>query len=232
MASAPEESVPLSSPQAPAAPQPLPFKARALGAVAAGFIRLLACTLRCRVEDRAGVLKNAPPSMIWAFWHNRVIVAPVAYRRFLRQRRGSVLTSPSKDGAIIAATMRCFGVDAVRGSSSRRGALAMRELTAVLAGGQDVAITPDGPRGPRYRAQPGLVKLAQVTGVPILPMRFVFSSCWRLKTWDRFRIPKPFSRVTVILEPLCTIPAELDEAGFAEALARVEHLLNPDHETD
>ena len=210
----------------------LPLKARFLGRLVASIIRLLSLTVRFRIEDTAGVLANLPTSMIWAFWHNRILAAPVPSRRFLPSRQGAVLTSPSRDGAIIAATMKCFGVDSVRGSSSRRGGPALRELTSWLNSGNDVVITPDGPRGPRYRIQPGLLKLAQITGSPILPVRFLLSSFWSLKSWDRFRIPKPFSTVTMILEPLATIPAGLNETEFAEALSRLEHTLNPDHEID
>ena len=128
--------------------------------------------------------------------------------------------------------MKCFGIDAVRGSSSRGGIKALLSLKKWINNGYDVAITPDGPRGPRYVLAPGLILLAQKTQAGILPVRVEYSSFWRLKSWDQFQIPKPFSKVIIIFEPLQTIETGLDEAGFEEARARVESILNPDGETE
>jgi lysophospholipid acyltransferase (LPLAT)-like uncharacterized protein len=170
--------------------------------------------------------------MIWTFWHNRIFALPVMYQKFIKTRSGAVLTSPSNDGAIIATTMKCFGVDAVRGSSSRGGLKALLSLKKWISNGFDVAITPDGPRGPRYRLAPGLIMLAQKTGAAILPIRVEYSSFWRLRSWDQFQIPKPFSKVTIIFEPLETIDALLDEAGFEKARLRIEKIMNPTGETE
>ncbi|MEZ5433461.1 MAG: hypothetical protein R3F31_20330 [Verrucomicrobiales bacterium] len=104
-------------------------KARFLGRLVASIIRPPLPTVRFRIEDTAGVLANLPTSMIWAFWHNRSLAAPVPSRRFLPSRQGAVLDQSQPDGAIIAATMKCFGV-APAGSSSRRGGPALRELTS------------------------------------------------------------------------------------------------------
>ena len=91
--------------------------------------------------------------------------------------------------------------------------------------GKDLVITPDGPRGPRYRLQAGVVKVAQTTGLPVVLMRIEYLSCWTLKTWDRFRIPKPFSRVRVVLEGPTMVPRDLDEDGFERERLRLENLL-------
>src|SRR6267143_1114133 len=92
-----------------------------------------------------------------------------------------------------------FGFDVVRGSSSRIGAAAGLELSNVLSSGHDVLITPDGPRGPAYALGPGIIFLAQKTGAPVVPVNMEYSSCWRVKSWDRFIIPRPFSKVRVII---------------------------------
>lgn len=223
----------------PAPPRPesqmaLPFRARAIGRLAATLIGLLGLTFRIRLEDRAGVVASPPDHpLIWAFWHNRIFGMPVAYRRFLRGRRGAVLTSPSRDGALIAGTMRCFGVASVRGSSNKRGSAAMLEMVEWIGAGYDIAVTPDGPRGPRYRLAPGLVRLSQRTGVPILPVRIEYESCWIFRrSWDHFRLPKPFSRVRVIFEPYQSIDPAADGDTFEAERRRIEETLNPDHETD
>ncbi len=178
------------------------------------------------LDDRAGVVTSRQDRpMIWAFWHNSLFAVTLAYRRYLPFRRGAVLTSASGDGAILAAALKCFGVDAVRGSSSRRGAAALLELVDWVGRGMDVVITPDGPRGPRCRLQPGIVKLAQVTGAPIFPVRAVYHRAWRLKTWDRFFVPCPFSRVDIVFEELQEVDQDEGEAGLESSRTRIEMLL-------
>ena len=189
------------------------------------LLRALALTLRFRVEDRCGITRGAMCPFIGAFWHNRILVIPIAYQRYCRGRRGHCLTSPSKDGAIIAGVMERFGIGSVRGSSSRRGTLALRELAARLEAGEDVAITPDGPRGPKYQLSPGIIKLAQITGIPVMPIHVGYSRCWELKSWDAFRIPKPFARVEVVFGPLYEVCPTADDAAFEAERMRLQTLL-------
>ena len=111
---------------------------------------------------------------------------------------------------MVARAMAVFGLGAVRGSSSRRAVAALVGLKRALLEGLDVCLTPDGPRGPRYRIQPGIIKLAEATGAPIVPIHVRFSSAWRLKTWDRFVIPKPFSRVEVTFAEPITLTRGMD----------------------
>jgi lysophospholipid acyltransferase (LPLAT)-like uncharacterized protein len=107
--------------------------------------------------------------------------------------------------------MARLGMGSVRGSSSRRGSTALRELSVKIEEGYDLAVTPDGPRGPKYCLGPGVVFLAQKTGAPILPLHARYHHVFRLKTWDSFPIPLPFSRVDIILDPSITIdPSLLD----------------------
>ncbi len=165
----------------------------------AWVLRLLGSTLRIRVDDRSGLNSGTlREPTIWIFWHNRMCVMPIVYARFYKHRHGAVLASSSKDGAIIAGVMERFGVGNVRGSTSRRGAEALLELTRLVENGGDVVLTPDGPRGPRYVLGSGAISLAQNTGAPVVPISVEYSSCWRLRSWDGFMIPRPFSTVRAI----------------------------------
>src|ERR1044071_9522816 len=136
----------------------------------------------------------------------------VAYDGYVRRRNPSrgiaAMVSASKDGGFLTAILECFQVQPVRGSSSRRGAQALLELTTWAERGYDLAITPDGPRGPCYRVQEGLVALAQITGIPVIPVSCNLSSKICLKSWDQFQIPLPFSRCEIILEKPVYIPRE------------------------
>ncbi len=212
---------------------PLSLKARAIGICASLLIRSVCLTLRWELHDKAGIASTPPSTqMIWTIWHNRIFALPLVYRKYVSSRRGAVLTSPSNDGSIIASTVKCFGVDAVRGSSSRGGLKALLALKSWLSNGFDILITPDGPRGPRYQLAPGLIMLAQKTGASILLIRVEYESFWRLKSWDQFQIPKPFSKVTVTFEPLEKVADDLDETDFEIARARVEKIMNPNGETE
>ena len=127
------------------------------------------------------------------------------------------LTSTSRDGELIAQFLGRFGIGPVRGSASERGSTALRELIRFLRRGCDVGITPDGSRGPCYEIKPGLVLLAQLSGRRIVPISFEYA--WRTRSWDRFFIPKPFSRVTFVVgEPFDVVKTATPEAFEAERL--------------
>ncbi len=118
------------------------------------------------------------------------------------------LTSASKDGAMIASAMHTLGINAIRGSSSRRGKKAMIEMIRTLKDGASLAITPDGPRGPLYHLNPGAIKLASKSQCPLIPVQVNYADYWELRTWDNFRLPKPFSRVELIFNtPLYVSPS-------------------------
>jgi hypothetical protein len=170
--------------------------------VAFGFrlLQLLARTLRYEVDDLAGIVgKPVTENYIGALWHNRLLIFPLVLRRFFPQRHGAALISASRDGDLLSDAVQRFGYNVVRGSSSRLGASAILQLGEVLASHGDVVITPDGPRGPVYELGPGIIFLAQKTGAPVLPMNMEYSSCWRIKSWDRFIVPRPFAKVRVII---------------------------------
>jgi lysophospholipid acyltransferase (LPLAT)-like uncharacterized protein len=195
-----------------AAPPPAPrLKPRLLAGLAAWAIRALGLGWRLRLEDPHGTTDRLrePAPVIWVMWHNSILALPLAYRRWFAHRRIIVLTSASGDGEVLARTVGAFGMGAVRGSSSRHGARALRQLAGVLAGGGDVAITPDGPRGPREVLQPGVAQLAAMTGVPVVPIGVRISRCHRLRSWDAFMVPLPGARVTLCLGPPLAVPRDL-----------------------
>jgi lysophospholipid acyltransferase (LPLAT)-like uncharacterized protein len=176
------------------------------------LVRTLARTWRLRVHDEAGVLDpgTVTSPLIWVFWHNRLLIVPVLYERLLRHRKSVVLISRSRDGGILAGVIERFGGEPVRGSSSRGGASALRELQRRMGRGYDAYITPDGPKGPRYSVGAGAIWLAQATGADVLPVSVECSSSWRLGRWDGFFIPRPFARVEVTLRKRHAVPADLD----------------------
>src|SRR5256886_14697135 len=157
-----------------------------------------------------------------AAWHNRLLLLPFAIRRFIPQRRGAALISASRDGAWLAKLVRRFGFAVVRGSSSRKGAAAMLQLADVIASGHNVVITPDGPRGPAYRLGGGIILLAQKTGAQVVPLNLEYSSCWRLPSWDRFILPRPFAKVRLILGPPHEVLPSATEAEFERERERLQ----------
>jgi lysophospholipid acyltransferase (LPLAT)-like uncharacterized protein len=139
-----------------------------------------------------------------------------------------VLTSASRDGGLLATVVKHFGIESVRGSSSRRGGVALRELHGKLDEGCDVVITPDGPRGPVYTMSPGIIFLAAQTGLPLLCVKVDYENFWSLRSWDQFRIPKPFSRVSVTLRPFLQLGDLRSEDEFAKARLRFANELSSD----
>lgn len=190
-------------------------------------MRLVGCTLRYELQDLTGQKMKARPGapVIWIFWHNCLFCAPLTKKRFSGTAPATALASASRDGAIIESMVTSFGVKTVRGSSSRRGVAALIALKKALAAGEHLFITPDGPRGPRYHLQPGVVKLAQSSGAPIVPVRFHHSSSWRLKSWDRFHIPKPFGKVVINISDAIHIPSKIDKNDFETYRKKVEDAL-------
>jgi len=203
-------------------------KAAILGSLAGWLMKAWSFTLRVEIEDRCGITRaDAPLSpVVYALWHSRIFTIPPVWAIACgKNRRSVVLTSASHDGALLARAMGVFGIGAVRGSSSRRAVAALIGMKRALMEGFDVCITPDGPRGPRYAFHPGVIKLAETAQAPILPIHVSYSSAWRLKTWDRLVIPKPFSRVVVIFDNLHHVPAKLDEASFQSNLLIIQTIL-------
>ena len=146
-------------------------------------------------------------SCIFCFWHNRLLIMPYVYQRYRGKKNMCAMASRSRDGECISDVLKGFGFEVARGSSSRGGEAAVMEMTDRLAAGFDAAIVPDGPKGPCCQVQPGVIMLSQLSGVPIVPATYNVMRKKRLRSWDRFIIPAPFSRgVFIFGDPLYIAP--------------------------
>jgi lysophospholipid acyltransferase (LPLAT)-like uncharacterized protein len=189
------------------------------------FVRLWKWTLRTRVEDSPGFLTEGGPwPVICVSWHNRIpLLAPFFPPRL--QSKSWVLASASRDGEYAAAFFRHFALRAVRGSVSRRGFESYLELKGLLAGGNTVMLTVDGPRGPRYSVHPGAVLLAEQTGAPIMPVSVNAPSRWELRSWDRTQLPRPFSRAKFVIGPLIHVAPGLTAEGRKDECERLRQAM-------
>jgi hypothetical protein len=211
----------------PARGTPAPTDARAERRLrwitAAGYavIRVLARTWRIRVvhHEPLEALRERRAPLAFAFWHGQML--PLLYQH--RDEGVAILISSHRDGEIITRIGHRFGYRSVRGSTSRGGGRALLGLVRELEQGGEVAVTPDGPRGPAERFAPGALIAAQRSGAWIVPVAAAADRAWRLRSWDRFLIPKPFARVTVAYGEPTQVAAKTAreaelEAGRFEAL--------------
>ena len=166
---------------------------------------------------------KAGKPMIFAFWHNRLIYMPYAYTQVGKTTNLVTLISKSKDGRIAGNICRRFGMKVAHGSTSRGGSEALREIIRLVRDEKmDCGITPDGPRGPKYKLQPGVVTLAQVTGAPIIPIFYDVKTKLRLKTWDGFIIPLPFTYGYMSFSEPIYVPSDISEQQHKEFQSKVE----------
>lgn len=213
-----------SVPTPTANPSSLDLRTRLAILLAGVVLRALGWTWRVTVHGRETLLTRHPadPRVVLALWHGQMLPLLWAHR----QPTG-VMISEHRDGEIIARVVGMFGFFGVRGSTSRGGARALLECVHVLRGGADIAITPDGPRGPRHSFAPGALIVAFRARVMIVPLVAHVSHSWRLGSWDAFEIPKPFARVTIVYgEPRRVDGTDVRDVServgeFAEAM-RVE----------
>jgi len=185
--------------------------------LAAIVIRMLRMSMRTEIigEDSPRSFWERGEQVILSFWHDQLLLMVQGYRG----PKAKILISSSKDGELIARTMRYFGQEAVRGSSSRGGRTAFKELLKLADERVDLVFTPDGPKGPRHQLKDGVVQLARMTGRPVVPMAFACSAGHRFQSWDRFLLPYPFSRgVYSFGEPVYFSKAEGTE-GFRQRLS-------------
>lgn len=187
----------------------------------AAFIRTLHATLRVRHVDVEHIeaFNRAKARYILAFWHEHLLL--MLHSRYARPI--SVIISQSKDGEIIARVFDYYDVESARGSSTRGGGAALRELIRVARDGYNLAFTPDGPKGPRRVLKDGAIYAAQATGLPIIPVAFMSSKPKRLRSWDRMVVPKPFSRALFLYGEPIVVPRD---ASAEEWRATVEARMN------
>jgi len=188
------------------------------------IVRAIGLTARKRrfglehLED----LKKKGLSWIYSIWHTNVLFSPY----LLRNQNVAVLVSASRDGEWIARAVERLGNTTIRGSTSRGGVGALKSLVRHLKKGSPAAITPDGPRGPAFEVQPGIVTSAQITGSPIIPFHYECTRQWVAeRSWDRHRIPKPFTTFVISYGEPIYIPQELDADEFERERLRVEEAL-------
>ena len=174
--------------------------------LAAWYTRLVGWTSHLEISnaDQVGACFRDGKNMIFAFWHNRFGMMPFVCRQHFKMERIAVIVSESRDGELVVRFLQSFRFKVIRGSSSRGGKRAMLKLMRSMKEGWDVAVTPDGPRGPRYRVQNGIVALASTTGAPLVPVSYASSLRIIFRgSWDHFRLPLPFSRIKVVFgEPI------------------------------
>jgi lysophospholipid acyltransferase (LPLAT)-like uncharacterized protein len=151
-----------------------------------------------------------PGPEIYCFWHQCVLPCTVYFRR----SRAVILISRSFDGELITRILKMFGFGAVRGSSSRGGSDGLRGLKNVIETGRTAIFTADGPRGPIYQTKMGPIKLAQTTGAPIGAFHLEPERAWVMNSWDRFLVPKPFTRIAVSWAQWTLVPADLPADQF------------------
>lgn len=170
-------------------------RSRWLAAAGSVLLRVLARTWRIREVNAEGVhvARRRHQPLIFIFWHGRML--PLLWHH--RGQGATVLVSEHGDGEIIARIAHTLGYRTVRGSSTRGGGRALLGMVRAVQEGGDTAFTPDGPKGPAERFSPGALIVAQRTGAPLVPVAAGAARAWRLGSWDRFLIPKPFSRVVV-----------------------------------
>lgn len=175
-----------------------------------GYWYIRACRRSMRIawhgREALEEARRDPGRYILAFWHSRFVMMPYAYPG----DRITVMSSTSRDSELLARVLVRFGLDLSKGSSTRGGASALRDVVRKVRGGYDVGFTPDGPKGPRRRAKPGVVSAARLTGLPIIPVAFSCSRGRRLGSWDRTLLPIPFSKGLFLYGRPVVVPREAD----------------------
>jgi hypothetical protein len=177
-------------------------------------------------SDRQVITQQGQP-VIFALWHNRLFVTPEIVRRFRGGQPISALISASKDGSWLAALFHGVGMDAVRGSSSRKGREAAAGLLDAFQQGKDIGITPDGPRGPAYAMKAGALVVGRRTKAAFVLVGMDFQSAWRVNSWDGFYLPRPFSSIRMHFENVDLSTIEDTDEGIARLSKRLVEI-NPD----
>jgi lysophospholipid acyltransferase (LPLAT)-like uncharacterized protein len=196
------------------------FLVSRLGAL---FIWLVGMTWRFKwvgkehVQDVWAKGKN----VIYAFWHGRLLALSFSHRR----QNIHIMISEHRDGEIIAKTVGLLGFVPVRGSTTRGGRRALFQIAERACSGYDAAITPDGPKGPRWQVQLGVITLAQRTGMPIIPVANGASMSKTISSWDRFLIPLPFSKVVILLGAPISVPRKLSPEGIEGKRVELERAI-------
>lgn len=202
-----------------------PLLIKAFGFAVAWLVRLWIGTLRYRYRPLGANFDPHQPHFqgryLYAFWHENILVPAYHYAR----RDIHVLISEHADGQLIAEACRHLGFRVVRGSATRGGARAIRQMVR-RSRSAHLAITPDGPRGPRRQVQPGVVYLAALTGLPIVAFGIAFDRAWRMSSWDRFAVPRPWSAAVCVTAEPVHVPENLRKDQFEHYRQLVQDAMN------
>ena len=193
------------------------------GILGQGLVGSLFLTVRVETmgEDRLRPFRDAGTPVIFVFWHGRLL--PLVYVH--RYQRAVVLVSEHGDGEYMTRILERFGFGTVRGSSTRGGVRGLKGLIRAARQGYDLAVTPDGPRGPNRALKPGALTVARMTGLPLIPIGVGASAAWRADSWDRFLVPRPFSRVRIAYGEPCFVSRNAGEAEVERAARTVTQSL-------
>lgn len=189
------------------------------------YIRLVFSTSRkeAHISPSAEPYMNGEMNAIFAFWHGRMMVLPAFCPR---GRMMYVLISHHRDGMLIARVIRHFRQHSIHGSSSRGGSTAVKQILRQLKNGDNVSITPDGPRGPCQVVQGGVISTAKLSGKPLVPVCFSASRYWRLRSWDRFMLAKPFGRIVFCVGEPIVVSRNADETAYEQARQMLQNEMN------
>lgn len=205
------------------------FLYRLVVLLAAGIVETLWRTCRIRIEggEKLAALVRDQGAVIPVFWHQHLLLCA----RFVADRRSGLkpgfMISPSVDGQAPAMLAELYGAHVVRGSGSYTGLRAVRGVhQAIVKDGISPAITPDGPRGPRFKFKPGAIFAAQISGKAVVPIAYAARPAWVLKTWDKFVIPAPFAKVCIAIGEPYSPPEDKDDAHMAEAERELQERLH------
>jgi len=159
-------------------------------------------------------------------WHGELFMSPQAYRKNQKKHKASAIISSHFDGSLIAATLNILGISSLRGSSSKGAKYVLLQAFKSIKNGEEVLITPDGPRGPRHHMSDGAIGIALKSKLPVFVMNYKADNYWQLKSWDKFVIPKPFTKVDFYLQSISLNGMELDEAKKYLLTKMLENTIN------
>jgi lysophospholipid acyltransferase (LPLAT)-like uncharacterized protein len=184
------------------------------------FIQLTGRTNHLKIDgpDYYTWMREKKGPFLFSLWHSRLMIPIYPFRN----TDIAVIVSQSKDGEYITQLMKRFQIHATRGSASRHGMEGLLGLARWLHQGKNALITPDGPRGPRERVQPGIVQLAKLSGVPVVPVSFSCTRRYRFASWDRFMLPLPFGTIHMAIGDPIEVPRHIDQDGFEEKRQLIE----------
>jgi lysophospholipid acyltransferase (LPLAT)-like uncharacterized protein len=205
-------------------PAGVPLKARMISSLGGALVTGLMRTARFEILNPRIYDEWLRPrrAAMYVLWHGRLLPCSFYHRHY----GFATLISLHRDGDYISGVVEKWGFQVLRGSSSRGGTQALRQMVRLLRGGTGIAVTPDGPRGPRQEMKPGPLLAAQMAGVPVIPVSAGADRAWWFEGWDRFMVPKPFSRIRLKYGEPVEIPPDADEAEIARIAMEVQTALN------